>query len=132
MAKLAAMMANKGKAIVPGEPDLFEKETTYEEATTFIADTTKDVIFPFTMINLRGGFWRFPGAAMDLPEDGVFDGGSGAGGSMFIYNSEYKIGFGYVTNAYVGFGGPDDRTIPLIKSVYEQVKKRKQQKATNK
>lgn len=120
-------MANKGKAIVSGEPDLFENEATYDEAHTFVA-AEKDAIFPMTMINLRGGFWRFPSADLALPEDGEFEGGAGAGGSLFIYNREYKIGFGYVTNGYNGAGGPDYRSIPLIKSVFEQVKKQKLQK----
>ncbi|KAI7900062.1 beta-lactamase/transpeptidase-like protein [Cokeromyces recurvatus] len=129
LAKLAAMMANKGQAIVPGEPDLFQHESTYEEATYFNESwrDEPDLILPFFPLNnQKGGFLIYPHDRFFGIEDpdGDFEGGSGAGGSLFLYNRKYKIGLAYVMNGYVGIGIPDPkRTIPLVKGVFEQVKK---------
>jgi hypothetical protein len=53
-------MANRGKSIVPGEPDIFIKDTTYDDTLKFVANET-DAIFPqLPIINLRGGLIVFP------------------------------------------------------------------------
>ncbi|KAI9486184.1 MAG: beta-lactamase/transpeptidase-like protein [Benjaminiella poitrasii] len=133
VAKLAAMMANGGRSISPNEPDLFQDETTYAKITHFDSvkwvNETDQILPQYPFYNQQGGFLRFPHddfLKMDDPE-ADFEGGSGAGGSLFLYNRKYRIGLAYVMNGYRGFGIPDDRTIPLIKSVFEQVKKMKTQ-----
>jgi hypothetical protein len=122
------MMANEGQSIVPGEPNLFSKET-FEDMMTFIANET-DVLFPhLPIINLKGGLLKFVESLGS--KDVEFVGGSGAGGSVFVFNQKYKIGFGYMTNSYSGGAGPDARTIPIINSIAEQVRKQKEGEKVN-
>ncbi|KAF7729777.1 iso-1-cytochrome c [Apophysomyces ossiformis] len=89
VAKLGAIMANRGRAIRPGEPDLLD-EATYTLVTKPVPleyDTFIRKPIPF----LKGGF----GVLQHPTLDGVdFVGWSGAGGSAFFWNEEYKIGFG--------------------------------------
>jgi hypothetical protein len=124
MAKLAAMMANEGQSIVFGEPALFSRYDTFTDMMTFIANET-DVMFPqLPIFNLKGGLLRFD--KLFGFKDTVFEGGAGAGGSVFVFNRKYKIGFGYMTNSYSGGPGPDLRTLPIMASIVEQIKKQKE------
>jgi hypothetical protein len=126
------MMANKGKAIVPGEPDLFLNEMTFSDATRYI-DDEKDAIFtlPLPLVNQRGGFMVFNNKDYfnTSDDEAYFEGGAGAGGSLFLYNQKYKIGLGYVSNGFI-LQGADIRTFPLVKSVFEQAKRQMEAKKT--
>lgn len=85
MAKLAAMMANRGAAIVPGESDIFYKNETFDDTLTYIG-TDSDAIFPSTpIINLRGGLLRFPNDLFfkTVDNEADFIGGVGAGKSFY-------------------------------------------------
>ncbi|KAI9363727.1 beta-lactamase/transpeptidase-like protein [Pilaira anomala] len=129
MAKLAAILANRGNSIVEGEPNLFINEDTFDEITRYI-DDPKDVIFPnYRIINLRGGFLLFRNnETLKIPdedESADFIGGAGAGGSVFIFNEKYNIGFAYITNGFHGNGGPDERSLPIIRAIVKQVTKQK-------
>ncbi|CEP13875.1 hypothetical protein [Parasitella parasitica] len=127
MAKIGAMMANRGRAIVKGEPDLFTKDSTYQEATTFIAAEIDEVFPQLPIINQRGGFMVFSNENFfDLSDnDTFFVGGTGAGGSLFVWNEKYNIAIAYAMNGYSDTIGPDIRTVSIVKSVYNQVKKQK-------
>ncbi|KAI8643602.1 beta-lactamase/transpeptidase-like protein [Parasitella parasitica] len=127
MAKIGAMMANRGKAIVEGEPDLFTKDSTYQEATAFVA-AEDDAVFPqLPTINQRGGLLIFPSDIFFKLSDNDTDfvGGTGAGGSLFVWNEKYNIAIAYVMNGYGETIGPDVRTASIVRSVYEQVKRQK-------
>ncbi|ORX61712.1 beta-lactamase/transpeptidase-like protein [Hesseltinella vesiculosa] len=119
MAKLAAMMANQGQALMAEEPDLLDKATFATAAE--VQPVTHDVVIRMTMPLLKMGVGVF-----DLPlGDGEmmqFRGWSGAGGSLFFWNDQYQIGFGYTTNALIG-AAPDSRTLPLLQQVVQQAKK---------
>ncbi|OBZ86126.1 Beta-lactamase domain-containing protein 2 [Choanephora cucurbitarum] len=123
IAKLAAMMANKGKAIVPGEPDLMS-EKTFDEATTFISNESDLVFSGFPMCNLKGGLLAIDNSLFlgDMEEESHFEGGFGAGGSLFLYNTKHKIAIGYVTNSYLEHLPPDIRTTRIVRSVLKAVK----------
>ncbi|KAI7894202.1 beta-lactamase/transpeptidase-like protein [Mucor mucedo] len=129
MAKLAAMLANRGKAIVQGEPDLFTTDTTFEEATRDMGDYEKDAIFPNDVINnLRGGLMIFPNDYLNIPDsdkDAEFIGGIGASGAFFVFNEKYKIGFAYVTNGFYAQGIPDERSLTVIRAILKKVKELK-------
>ncbi|KAI8991551.1 beta-lactamase/transpeptidase-like protein [Mycotypha africana] len=127
MAKLGAMMANKGKAIVNGEPDLFKNPSTFEEATKLLTEFEIDSTLPnIPMVNERGGFLMFTRDSFNLSDpEAYFEGGCGAGGSLFFYNQKYKIALGYTTNAYYPGGEADVRTIPIVEAIFEIVKKNK-------
>jgi hypothetical protein len=117
------MMANKGKAIVQGEPHLLESEQVYNDATKSVPGEI-DQLFNFTMYNQRGGFMEF--RDLDLSDkDAFFEGGCGAGGSVILYNKEYNIAFAYVMNAFTGRISPDERTIPMIEGIFEHVKNKR-------
>ncbi|KAL0145253.1 beta-lactamase/transpeptidase-like protein [Mucor lusitanicus] len=127
MAKLGAMMANRGKAIVEGEPDLFAKDGTYQEATVFVANEI-DAVFPqITFSNLRGGFMVFPNEGFFNLSDkeAKFIGGAGAGGSLFVWNEKYNIAVAYAMNGYNDRIDTDRRTQSVVKAVFEKVKKQK-------
>jgi CubicO group peptidase (beta-lactamase class C family) len=127
MAKLGAMMANRGKAIVEGEPDLFTKESTYKEATTYIG-AEEDAVFPqILFINQRGGFMVFPNENFfELSDNSTnFVGGAGAGGSLLAWNEKYNIAIAYAMNGYSNAIGPDFRIISIVRSVFDLVKKQK-------
>lgn len=127
MAKLGAMMANRGKAIIEGEPDFFSKESTYKEATTYIG-AEEDVVFPhIPFVNQRGGFMIFPNENFfELSDNSTnFVGGAGAGGSLFVWNDKYNIAIAYAMNGYSDAIGPDIRTISIARSVFDLVKKQK-------
>ncbi|KAK4520818.1 uncharacterized protein ATC70_006698 [Mucor velutinosus] len=127
MAKLAAMMANRGKAIVEGEPDLFINDSTYQEATAFVASEV-DAVFPQIVIhNQRGGFMAFPNEGFfDLSDkETQFVGGAGAGGSLFVWNEKYNIAFAYAMNGYNDNIDTDRRTKLVVKAIFEKVKKQK-------
>lgn len=80
-------MANRRKAIVLGEPDLFVNEATFANATKYI-DDKKDAVFtlPPTLINQRGGFTVFNN--QDYFHTSNDEGGAGAGGLSFLYNQK--------------------------------------------
>ncbi|KAI9363606.1 beta-lactamase/transpeptidase-like protein [Pilaira anomala] len=129
MAKLAAILANRGKSIVEGEPNLFENENTFDEITRFI-DDPQDAIFPILrIVNLRGGFLLLRNNEIlkipDEDESVDFMGGAGASGSVFIFNEKYNIGFAYMTNGFHGDGGPDERSLAILRAIVKQVTKQK-------
>jgi hypothetical protein len=128
------MLANRGKAIVPGEPDLIKKDETFEELTRYEGYEPDAYITFAKMINLRGGFMTFRDEDYFKYSDDSFTfyGGSGAGGSVFLYNEEYKIGFAYIMNGYAGGAGPDWRSIPILRAVFEQARKQKLEKEASK
>ncbi|KAF9324286.1 hypothetical protein BG006_000689 [Podila minutissima] len=106
LAKLLSMMANKGAAIKPNEPDLLDR-ATYELATSLHSNkpckVTKDTL------PLSTGGWvkttEFLGAGVSGPLQGVeVQGWAGAGGSIAVWIEELGISFAYVTNA---FGAPE-------------------------
>ncbi|KAI8065853.1 beta-lactamase/transpeptidase-like protein [Gongronella butleri] len=116
IAKLAAMMANRGRAVVPGEPDLLD-DATYT-ASTRPGPLEYDIIIKKPMPILKGGFSVDEERAIDGV---VFTGWTGAGGSVFYWNEEYQIGFGYVTNA-IKNSSPDERSFPMMAEVIKQAK----------
>lgn len=125
------MMANRGKAVLPGEPDLFTKDTTFNEVVKYIDDYENDAIFPHLLINnLRSGLMIFPNdkylKISDQDKKAEFIGGVGASGSIFVFNEKYNIGFAYVTNGYYGDGSPDERSQAILRSIFEKVKKAKE------
>lgn len=135
MAKLAAILANRGKSIVPGEPDLLLKDATYEELTKFISDE-QDIIYPqLILINLRGGFRLLRNHEnFKLPESENIDfiGGVGGGGSVLAFNEKYKIGFSYNTNSYSNDIMPDQRSSLILGAIVKQVKKKAREAELNK
>lgn len=97
------MMANRGKAIVPGEPNIYEKNETYSDSTRFIPYEPDLPIQWEKLVNLRGGMMLFRNDDFfNFEDDMNFVGGVGAGGSVFLFNEEYKIGFAYVMNGHIG------------------------------
>lgn len=128
MAKLAAMMANRGKAIVPGEPDIFTDDATFDDILQDLG-YEEDFIFPFAHFhNLKGGLQLYPNDMyfQTSDEEVKFVGGIGAGGSTLLFNEKYKIGFAYVTNSYIdGVLVPDQRSVPMVKAIVEQVIKQR-------
>ncbi|KAI8885683.1 beta-lactamase/transpeptidase-like protein [Backusella circina FSU 941] len=123
LAKIAAMMANKGKAIVEGEPNLLESDEIYNDATKSVPGEI-DQLFNFVIYNQRGGFMEFRDLNLS-DKNAFFEGGCGAGGSLILYNKEYNIAFAYVMNAFTGRISPDERTIPMIESIFEHVKNKR-------
>ncbi|KAI9268180.1 beta-lactamase/transpeptidase-like protein [Phascolomyces articulosus] len=120
IAKLAAMMANGGKAIVPDEPDLLNPKT-YALATQPIP-LEWDYFIQRWMPSVHGGWGIFD----YLETDGVhFVGWTGVGGSTFWWNQEYNIGFGYCMNAMPDLNSPDERSISILRAVVKQVLKKK-------
>ncbi|KAL7312064.1 hypothetical protein PS15m_007864 [Mucor circinelloides] len=127
MAKLGAMMARRGKAVVKGEPDLFTKDSTYQEATAVVADEV-DIVFPqIAFQNRRGGFMTFSSDGFFglSDKEAPFVGGVGAGGSLFVWNEKYDIAIAYAMNGYNDSIETDDRTKVIVKAVFEKVKKQK-------
>jgi hypothetical protein len=129
MAKLAAMMANRGKAIVQGEPDIFINGTIFDDILQDLG-FEQDVIFPFADFhNLKGGLQLYSNDEYFKTSHGEganFIGGIGAGGSTLLFNEKYKIGFAYVTNSFVdGVLVPDQRSVPIVRSILEQAIKSK-------
>ncbi|KAG0030741.1 hypothetical protein BGZ82_007310 [Podila clonocystis] len=104
LAKLMAMMANKGASINPGqEPDLLSREV-YEDSTTFYSEH-EDVV-TLTSIPMSRGGWIKTTHLRDI--EGLIgveiQGWGGAGGSLIVWIEELGLGFSYVTNA---FGAPE-------------------------
>lgn len=125
-------MANRGKAIVPGEPNLYEKDETYEDSIQY-AGYEPDLLIKWgKLVNLRGGLMKFNNDdVFHFADDMNFIGGVGSGGSVFVFNEEYKIGFAYVMNGHIGGSGPDYRSIPILKAIFEQAKKEKKDNRSN-
>ncbi|KAI8065662.1 beta-lactamase/transpeptidase-like protein [Gongronella butleri] len=117
IAKMAAMMANGGRAIVPGEPDLLDAKT-YALATARTPADYDHFLMRATTL-LKGGFGVFEWPVPGTP----FYGWTGAGGALFLWNDELQIGFGYTTNGIIG-EGPDSRTVPLMQEIVRCVKAR--------
>ncbi|KAI1317840.1 hypothetical protein EDD11_007642 [Mortierella claussenii] len=100
LAKLTAMMANKGKSLRPGEePDLLSSEV-YSDATTFHSAVPCIITFD-TLPLSRGGWLKSKNYHGDGALKGVeVQGWGGAGGSLTLWIEELGIGFAYVTNAF--------------------------------
>ncbi|KAF9082095.1 hypothetical protein BGX23_000117 [Mortierella sp. AD031] len=100
LAKLMAMMANKGASIHPGqEPDLLTPET-YTDATTY--HSTLPCVITHDVLPLSRGGWI---KERDFHGEGALkgveiQGWGGAGGSLALWIEELGIGFSYVTNAF--------------------------------
>lgn len=85
MAKIAAMLANKGRAIVEGEPDLFQNSRTFDYFTEhFGVEFDEFLSFPFYY--QCGGHVELPFIYFGISEEGYFGGGLGAGGFLTIQN----------------------------------------------
>lgn len=126
------MMANRGKAIEQGEPDLFTKDTTFEEATRVMDDYETDAILPNDVINnLRGGLVIFPNDYLNIPDydkESELIGGIGASGTFFVFNEKYKIGFAYVSNCLHSQRNPDERSLAILRAI---LKKKKESRGSN-
>ncbi|KAF9436592.1 hypothetical protein BGZ76_003504 [Entomortierella beljakovae] len=105
LAKLMAMMANKGASIVPGqEPNLLSTET-YEKATSLFVQDRKDEATGANITLSTGGWLKLKDFYGNGPlKDVEVQGWAGDGGSLAVWIEEYNIGFAYVTNA---FGAPE-------------------------
>ncbi|KAI9248535.1 beta-lactamase/transpeptidase-like protein [Phascolomyces articulosus] len=120
IAKLAAMMANRGKAIVDGEPDLLNDDT-YDLVTQPVP-LEYDLLYRRTIDWVKGGWGNYD----DFAVEGVqFVGWGGVGGSTFFWNQELKIGFGYHMNGITYWRPPDDRSMRILRAVVKQVLKKK-------
>ncbi|KAI9254470.1 beta-lactamase/transpeptidase-like protein [Phascolomyces articulosus] len=122
IAKLAAMMANKGKAIVDGEPDLLSTET-YNLVTEPVP-LDFDVFFKRHINCVKGGW----GNHEDFSVEGVqFIGWPGFGGSTFFWNHELKIGFGYHMNGIASgtIQSPDNRSMSILGAIVKEALKKK-------
>ncbi|KAF9153686.1 hypothetical protein BG015_002896 [Linnemannia schmuckeri] len=99
LARLMSMMANKGGATRPGEPDLISP-AVYTQATTLHGTAVCEVTgetFPLSV----GGWVKTRDFYGEGPLKGVeVQGWAGAGGSMIMWIEELGIGFSYVTNAF--------------------------------
>ena len=110
-------MANRGKAIVDGEPDLMNSET-YTMVTEKVP-VKFDVYVDTPVPSLKGGW----GITDDFVVEGVqFVGWMGMGGSVFLWNDEHKIGFGYSMNAMLPtMIAPDKRSMSILTAIVKQV-----------
>ncbi|KAJ8656115.1 hypothetical protein O0I10_008128 [Lichtheimia ornata] len=117
VAKLAAMMANGGKAIVPGEPDLLSAQTYALASEPMEAEYDMCIRMPIR--STRGGFAVFDHMKIGGLE---FTGWTGYSGSLFLWNEEYKVGFGYVPNAVHLDMPPDRRSLRLLEAIASQAK----------
>ena len=114
-------MANYGKAIVAGEPDLLGPKG--------YAVATEDIPLEFDLLigknfpAVKGGWGKFNEFVIDGVE---FTGWTGLGGSIFWWNNEHKIGYGYCMNAMPTFDSPDPRSIKILKAIVAQVLKKKE------
>lgn len=122
MAKLAAMMANGGHAIEQGEPDLLE-EATYATATAEPVGAEFDHLLNNHLTALKGGFTVMD--PMIHVENTTFIGWAGAGGSLFVWNPELSIGFGYCDNGIFNLVAPDERSLHILSALVRRVKQLK-------
>ncbi|KAI9268179.1 beta-lactamase/transpeptidase-like protein [Phascolomyces articulosus] len=129
IAKLAAMMANGGKAVVEGEPDLLSPEG-YALVTQPVDPPVFDMLVKRAMPQEKGGWGVFDLLVVDGVE---FRGWSGMGGSIFFWNQEYNIAFGYAMNAIPSMKSPEKRSRAILKQVVKAAleKKKKQQESSS-
>lgn len=93
------MMANKGSATRPGEPNLISTQV-YTQATT-LHGSAKDEVTGETFPLSVGGWVKDRDFYGEGPLKGVeVQGWAGAGGSITVWIEELGIGFSYVTNAF--------------------------------
>lgn len=111
------MMANGGKAIVPGEPDLLSAQTYALASEPMEAEYDMCIRMPIR--STRGGFAVFDHMKIGGLE---FTGWTGYSGSLFLWNEEYKVGFGYVPNAVHLDMPPDRRSLRLLEAIASQAK----------
>ncbi|PKK80552.1 beta-lactamase/transpeptidase-like protein [Rhizophagus irregularis] len=117
MAKLAAILANKGE-----KPRLMS-DKTYDLIATRLEPTFDTVLQEIITPSVGGfGYFRLKGL-----EDVEFLGWGGSGGSIFLWNQELKIGFSYVMNAFHTALLGDDRSLALLRKVVDIVKQQQQQ-----
>lgn len=141
MAKLAAIMANKGESLpivtstptdelpldfqqnsLLKEPRLIS-DKTYDLIATRLEPTFDSVLQEIITPSVGGfGYFRLKGL-----EDVEFLGWGGSGGSIFLWNQELKIGFSYVMNAFHTALLGDDRSLGLLRKVVDIVKQQQQQ-----
>lgn len=113
-------MANGGKAVVAGEPDLLSAQT-YALASEPM-EVEYDLCLRMPVRSTRGGF-----AILDYIKIGglEFTGWAGYSGSLFFWNAEYNIGFGYSPNAVLHGMPPESRSIRLLEAIVNQAKQAK-------
>lgn len=117
MAKLAAMMANGGKAIQDDEPDLLD-EKTYALATEPV-EVEYDWATRRYVPSLRSGFAVVTEHVID---NVTFIGWTGLGGSILYWNPEHRIGFGYCPNGMARLPSPDHRSLSILEALVKRVK----------
>ncbi|RHZ76025.1 hypothetical protein Glove_208g42 [Diversispora epigaea] len=126
IAKLAAMMANQGKSLDDSKSKNYTfLEPTLISAKTYSLITTRlpteyDAALHENMTSTIGGFGCF---RLEGIEDVEFMGWGGSGGSLFLWNEELKIGFGYVMNAFHTSLLGDKRSLKMLREVVDVVKK---------
>jgi hypothetical protein len=144
MAKLAAIMANKGNSLplktlnqeeisfdnlplelqqnsLLQEPQLISN-STYDLIATRL-EPVFDNVLQETITPSVGGFGYF---RLEGLEDVEFLGWGGSGGSLFLWNQELKIGFSYVMNAFHTALLGDKRSLALLKQIVDVVKQQQQ------
>ncbi|CAG8646065.1 15847_t:CDS:2 [Funneliformis mosseae] len=123
MAKLAAIMANKGESFPTDKLPLDVQQNSQLREPQLLSNTTYDLIatrlnpvfdqvLQETITPSVGGFGYFRLKGL---EDVEFLGWGGSGGSMFLWNQELKIGFSYVMNAFHTALLGDDRSLGLLR-----------------
>lgn len=125
-AKLAAIMANRGKPLSDPksnnnytltEPTLISTET-YSLITKRLP-TEHDEALHENITSTVGGFGSF---RLEGLEDVEFLGWGGSGGSVTLWNEELKIGFGFVMNAFHTSLLGDKRSLKMLREVVDVVK----------
>ena len=117
------MMANDGKAVVDGEPDLLSPEG-YALVNTRIDLPEYDLITEKALPQEKGGWAVFDQIIIEGPEFTGWSGTSGMSGSLFVWDQEHKIVFGYVMNAIPSWETPDRRSIGILKQIVKQALKK--------
>ncbi|KAF0471856.1 beta-lactamase/transpeptidase-like protein [Gigaspora margarita] len=120
MAKLAAIMANEGQPLPDSkEPPLFKKSTF--DLLTKNDKTEYDIAIHESISMLYGGLGNFSLDGLDWQ----YWGWGGSGGSMLLWNPEHKVAVGYCMNAFHTALLGDHRSLNLMKSVSNTIKKLK-------
>ncbi|KAF0540871.1 beta-lactamase/transpeptidase-like protein [Gigaspora margarita] len=132
MAKLGAIIVNNGQPIKEdSSSSSFRSKSLLSKSTIELISTKLPVTFDYVLYGnftpALGGFayLRFPGI-----EDVEFMGWGGYGGSIFIWNQELGISFGYAMNGlwtpkYNEIG--DRRGQSILKEIVNAVKKLKEE-----
>ncbi|KAI9287857.1 beta-lactamase/transpeptidase-like protein [Umbelopsis sp. AD052] len=120
IAKMASIMANRGQPVAKGEPSLLSANT-FDYATT-IDMTDMDEVLKINPPMTVGGW-----GVLELFNT-TFMGWTGAGGSLFYWNEEFKIGFGYCMNSYRYTLGGDRRSKRMLEAIVAEIRRQKENK----